>query len=255
MSTLVTRQFVFSVQGSLYLLNCILILVLLKDSQKTLSINNKTEYFSFVKGGIKCLLSNRVIFFFIIGYSISTVTWSIWISLLQKPIYFGYTGSDSLASLLRSLILILGIPIGIFTANISKKFDNKAYPYIVLVHNFLFFPSLYILFTMSPMLNTFDLFGFIGVLLIQLSLTSSLFYIGETLRQRVMIELIPSDHRNAIYSLTPTIVALLGFPLIPLTGRLIDMYNLQAGLLISLIINLFGASCVLYSFYAQKDKK
>jgi MFS family permease len=254
-ATLVTRQFVFLSQGVLYFLNCLLILVLLRDNKSTSSINNKTEYISFVKGGIKCLVSNRVIFFFIIGYAINTMTWSIWVSLLQKPIYFGYTGSDSLASLLRSLILILGIPIGIFTANISKRFDNKTYPYIVLVHNFLFFPSLYVLFTINPMLNTFDLFGFIGVLCIQLSLTSSLFYIGETLRQRVMIELIPSEHRNAIYSLTPTIVALLGFPLIPLTGRIIDIFNLQAGLVISLIINLIGALCILYSFRARKERK
>jgi hypothetical protein len=105
------------------------------------------------------------------------------------------------------------------------------------------------------MLKTFDLFGFFSVLCIQLSLTSSLFYIGETLRQRVIIELIPSEHRNAIYSLTPTIVALLGFPLIPLTGRIIDIFNLQAGLIISLIINFIGALCILYSFRAQIEKK
>ncbi|MHA1968536.1 MAG: MFS transporter, partial [Candidatus Hodarchaeales archaeon] len=223
LSTLESREFVFSIQGFLYLFNCLLIILLLKGGIRKNTGNIKEEYFTFVKGGLKCLISDRAVFFFIIGFSISTATWAIWVNLLQKPIYFGYTGLDSFASLLRSLILILGIPIGILTANISKKFNNRVYPYIVLIHNFLFFPSLVILLTAIPMLNSFNLIGFLSVLLIQLVLTSSLYYIGETLRQRVMIELIPSEHRNAIYSLIPTIVALIGFPLIPITGRMIDL--------------------------------
>ncbi|MHA2305130.1 MAG: hypothetical protein ACXACU_07025, partial [Candidatus Hodarchaeales archaeon] len=112
----------------------------------------------------------------------------------------------------------------------------------------LFFPSLVILLTAIPMLNSFNLIGFLSVLLIQLVLTSSLYYIGETLRQRVMIELIPSEHRNAIYSLIPTIVALIGFPLIPITGRMIDLFNLNAGIVVALTVNFIGALCIFYSF-------
>ncbi len=254
LATLITREVVFSVQAFLYFGNCFLIFILLKDSKNLLMKKKKNNYLAFINGGIKCLLTDRVILFFVLGFAISTTTWSIWVNLLQKPIYFGYTGIDSLASLLRSLILILGIPIGILTANITKRFSNQVYPYIVLIHNFLFFPSLFILLTFLPMPNSFNLVGFLCVLFIQLTLTSSLFYIGETLRQRVMLELIPSEHRNALYSLIPTIVALLGFPLIPITGLFIDIFEINAGIIVALIINFIGALCILYSFHVSKNR-
>ena len=252
LATAISREFTFAIQGLFYLVHNLLILLLVKNVKTEKARKNKNSYMTFVKGGIRCITKDKSIFFFILGFSISTVTWSIWVSLLQKPIYFGYTGLDNLASLLRSLILILGIPIGIWTANISKRLSNRVYPIIVLIHNFLFFPSLIILLTLIPIVNSFSLIGFISVLLIQLTLTSSLYYIGETLRQRVMLDLIPSEHRNAIYSLIPTMVALIGFPLIPLTGTMIDLFNLNAGMLIALIINFIGVVCIFYSFRGKK---
>ena len=58
--------------------------------------------------------------------------------------------------------------------------------------------------------------------------------------QRILLDLIPSENRNAIYSLLPSIVSLLGIPILPLAGAAVEMYGLPIGIALAMIIAMVG---------------
>jgi hypothetical protein len=244
-----SRRFVFLLQGFLLIFYTFLVVFLITKED---FINNDQfclkDYFKFLKGGLSYIVSNKSTSFFIFGLAIYNVTWLIWGNLIQMPLYFGYTGSDGLAGVLRSLILLLGIPIDMLMANLSKQFSNKRYPHVIFIHVFLFLPSLIFLLALIPINNDFNIIGFIFVLLLQITLTSTLFYIGETLRTRVMIDMIPSEHRNAVYSLIPTLISLFGIPLIIIAGFCTSSFGLSGGVVVALSVSITGILFIFISF-------
>lgn len=259
-ATLLSRRFVFLLQGSLLIFYILLIIILItKEDFINNDQFNLKDYFKFLKGGIGYTISNKAASFFIFGLAFYNVTWLIWGNLIQMPLYFGYTGSDSLAGILRSSILLLGIPIGMYMANLSKQFSNKRYPHVIFIHVFLFFPLLISLLILLPINNDLNLIGFIFVLLLQITLTSTLFYIGETLRQRVMIDIIPSEHRNAVYSLIPTLISLFGIPLILIAGFCTESFGLPGGIVIAFVVSITGIFFIFLSIklphYENSSKK
>jgi hypothetical protein len=56
---------------------------------------------------------------------------------------------------------------------------------------------------------------------------------AEILRMRYMVDLVPNENRNSVYSLIPTITSFIAIPILPITGRFIDQYGLIAGVLIA----------------------
>ena len=64
----------------------------------------------------------------------------------------------------------------------------------------------------------------------------------SALMRRVTIDLVPSENRNAIYSLVPTISGALSIPMIPFAGALIEKYGLIYGVGVVFIISLIGFS-------------
>ncbi|MFX0139399.1 MAG: MFS transporter, partial [Candidatus Hodarchaeota archaeon] len=162
MATVISREIVFLLQSILSFFTISLILVLLQDikidhldreEKKT-----KTEgYFYYLKGGIQFLLSSKVTFLFLIGLSIYTVTWYIWGSLLLFPIYFGYSGSDGVTGILRTIIYVNGVLIRIYVvSSLSQRFSVNKIPTLLLGHLVLFFPGLLILLHYLPPQDAFN---------------------------------------------------------------------------------------------------
>ncbi|MHA2364795.1 MAG: hypothetical protein ACXAC7_12645, partial [Candidatus Hodarchaeales archaeon] len=82
--------------------------------------------------------------------------------------------------------------------------------------------------------------------------------LGDILRQRVMVDIVPSENRNAVYSLIPSIVAVLGIFLLPIAGILIESYGLRAGIAAAFMVGLIATIMITIGMffykYDTKDK-
>ncbi|MHA2247913.1 MAG: hypothetical protein ACXADY_23400 [Candidatus Hodarchaeales archaeon] len=182
------------------------------------------------------MFSSKFAFFLLIGIGILTSTWWIWGTLILFPIYFGYTGDDIGANLLRTIIMLNGVPIGLYVAKFSKRFTTEHYPKFLFVFVFLFFPAIISLLVLAPVGNKFSLIGFLSTIVIINVSVSMIYRTSEVLRMRLLVDLVPSEYRNSIYSLIPTITALVSIPLLPVAGQIIDRFGLVAGVVVVLTV-------------------
>ncbi|MFX0052857.1 MAG: MFS transporter [Candidatus Hermodarchaeota archaeon] len=253
-ATTISRRMVFLLQVGTLLILALVALILLKNTRpkeldNLMTEENKalTNYFMYLKGGISFVFSTRTSFFFIVGLAVNNVSWYVWGSLILFPLYFGYTGSDAGASLFRTTSFMITVVINVFNAKISKRFSNHHYPSFLFLHALIFYPAFIILFTLLPVNNTLNLLGIIIALFIINLTIAFIVNLGVILERRIRIDLIPSENRNAVYSLIPTIVALIGIPIFPFTGYLIDNYGLIPGIVICFISYTIGSSFMTYA--------
>jgi MFS family permease len=257
LASLTSREFVFLLQSSISILFIILFLIFLKDIKYDLSDKIKVReredrilrnFLYHLKGGLRFVLRDKTVLFFLLGTSFIYAGAQVWSQLIIYPIYFGYTGTDALAGIFRGVTFFLGIPIGIYTAKLSKEISTDRIPYFYFIFCFSFFPVFIILLTVNPLTNEFNLSGILITLLFFLIILSGVINIAEVLRQRKLIEIIDSEYRNAIYSLIPSIISILGFILFPLVGYIIEKSNLQEGIFVILVITFVGTFLVYVSF-------
>ena len=253
LSTLYSREIVFFLQFFLSLIMIFIVLTQIKDISSEIDPNNnqitaikeerkKSQYFSYLEGGIRFMFSSKAVFFLLFGMAFIIATWTIWAMIVLFPIYFGYTGDDFGANLLRTIIFLFGVPVGLYVARLSKRLSTEHYSKFLLVFMVLFFPAFISLVTIIPPLNTFNLTGFAFTALIMISI-GFLYKISEVLRMRLMVDLVPSKNRNAVYSLLPTITSLLSMLLLPIVGNMIDIYGLVAGVVV--VGSVFGTGFLL----------
>ncbi|OLS28404.1 MAG: hypothetical protein HeimC2_07500 [Candidatus Heimdallarchaeota archaeon LC_2] len=76
---------------------------------------------------------------------------------------------------------------------------------------------------------------------------SSINHFTEALFSSIMLNLIPSENRNSVYSIRPTISNLFVIPLLPIVGSIIDISGLIYGVLISMAICLIGSILIFAS--------
>ncbi|MFX0126473.1 MAG: MFS transporter, partial [Candidatus Hodarchaeota archaeon] len=219
-STAFSRQTVFFLQFLLSLIMILIVLIQIKDISIETDMKNiqrttdkvkgrRSHYFAYLKGGLQFMISNKSAFFCLLGMAFLNATWTIWPAIVLFPIYFGYTGDDLGANLLRTIIYLNGFLIGLYVAKISKKFSIEHYPKFLLIFMLLFFPAIIGLLIYIPVQNTFNLVGFILIILIMNCCTGFIYRTGEVLRMRLLVDLVPSENRNAVYSLIPTITCFL----------------------------------------------
>ncbi|MFX0205625.1 MAG: MFS transporter, partial [Candidatus Hodarchaeota archaeon] len=212
LSVTFSRQTVFFLQAwfSLILVSFVLlkiknITIMIRESDVEIPSNGKEEggnsYFAYIKGGMRFMLSSKAAFFLILGIGILTTTWWIWGSLILFPLYYGYSGDDMGANLLRTIIMLNGVPLGLLVSKFSKKISTKNYPLMLLIFLFLFFPAVISLFILVPLENRVNLIGFVATIVIINISVSTIFRTAEILRMRLLVDFVPSEYRNSIYSL------------------------------------------------------
>ena len=256
LSTLYSREIVFSIQFFLSLIMVIIVLTQIKDISSKIPIINaerkKSQYFSYLEGGVRFMFSSKAVFFLLLGMAFITATWTIWAMIVLFPIYFGYTGDDFGANLLRTIIYLSGVPVGLYVAKFSKRLSIEDYSKFLLVFLVLFFPAFISLLTIIPVQNAFNLTGFVWTAFIMITI-GFLYKTSEVLRMRLMVDLVPSKNRTAVYSLLPTITSLLSMLLLPMVGNMIDIYGLVAGVVV--VGSVFSAGFLLIAIGSYFMKK
>jgi hypothetical protein len=145
----------------------------------------------------------------------------------------------------------VGIPLGIVMANVSKRFSNEKYPIIQFLGLILYFPPFILLLTVIPTTNSFNLLGLVLTALILTVSINCLLDIAGILQGRTLLDLIPSENRNSVYSLIPTLVSVIAIPILPIAGILIEDYGMVAGVIVPLFISLVGAFFVFVSHFSD----
>ena len=93
----------------------------------------------------------------------------------------------------------------------------------------------------------------LGIICIIVMMTYSVNGIGSffmALYQRVLSVTVPSDKRNSVYSLLPSIGLILQIPLLPIVGQVIELYGLASGVAILLLLSFVGTGFIfLFHYY------
>ena len=254
-ATNIARQSVFLLQAFLCLVMIFLVFNLMNDilSEKLeASKQSLHHYFSLFIGGIKFLVSSKKTFFFLIGTALITTSFIVWGELILFPIYFGYSGSDDLASIFRTIMFFIGIPIGIYMAKVTQKIaTNRVSVFYLIGILFYYIPFIFLL-TLLPPIDTLNITGLIITAFFLTIANNVILDVAGTLQGRTMIDLVPSENRNAVYPLIPSLFSLMGIPLLPITGFIIEHHGLNIGIAIPFITGLIGSLLLLFSFHFKQ---
>jgi len=256
-ATTYNRESVFLLQAILCIIFAILALLLMNDvySEKIEEQRKSlTQYFSVFIGGIKFLIESKTSFFFLLGIALINVCFTIWWQLLLFPIYFGYSGSDSIASIFRTIIFFIGIPIGFYMAKVSIKIATEKVSTFYLLGIIFYNLSFITLLTLLPPEDSLNIAGLTITAIILTVANTGLLDIAGTLQGRTMVDLVPSENRNSVYSLIPSLVSILGIPLLPITGSLIKNWGLNVGIIVPFLVGLLGTLFMILSFYFRPKK-
>ncbi|MFX0172721.1 MAG: hypothetical protein ACFE9L_12460 [Candidatus Hodarchaeota archaeon] len=138
-------------------------------------------------------------------------------------------------------------------SKVSQKFSNSKLPLFDFLITFTYYLPFMILLAIIPPADELNLLG-AGLTALLLTIGVNCIYdIAETLRGRTMVDLVPSDFRNSGYSLIPTLTSIIGIPILPITGSLIEQSGVNAGILVPLFLSFTGATCIYLSLYFGKN--
>ena len=247
-STNYSRNSIFALESAFLILLIPFIIFLLQDIKPKIVTRKNSiigEYLNHFCGGIKFLFSSKKTVFLFLGLAFENAASGIWISLLLIPLYFGYTGSDEGVGTLRALIFAIGSFIAIATSKMNRWISNKNLGFLSLVYNVLFYFLVLSMLTIIPLTNHFNPIGCIVVFLVMIMTVNVLGRLYDTLTQRVLSVIVPSEKRNSIYSLLPSIALILQIPLLSVIGFEVQKFSIINGVIILLIISLIGSVCLL----------
>lgn len=244
-ATLSSRRMLFLFQLGMVCVVLLLILLLMTNVSSIAPPQRSFRaYWSQLAGGIRFAVSSRGIFFYLIGLSlIGAGAGAIWMNFLLFPYYDGYSGgSDDLTGLLRASIFLTGIGWTVIAMKASKKVQDPRY-WIVLT-SFLaapvFFFLTFLYYEAFPPSNNLVLATYIGTFIV-FQFLGFWMNLDQILRSRLHLEYVPDKYRNAVYSLIPTLIVLVGAPLIIIAGSIITNDGFSSGILFVVGLCLLGA--------------
>ncbi len=257
-SSTFSRNILFELQSLLLIIFIPLFIFYLKDTKSDSPIMDdphKPSYFSLFKGGFSFLLSSRKILSLFIGLAIIMAADGVWGSLMLFPFYYGYTGSDAGVGTFRAIIFVVGAILIIYISRFNKKISSSQLGKFGFLYSFTYFTSAMLILAFLPINNTFNILGCILVLLMMTfsnNLIGSLFF---TLSQRVLSVTVPSEQRNSIYSLLPSIALILQIPLLPIVGNIVQKSGMVIGAGILLVMTFIGSGFIyLFHYYDNKQE-
>ena len=247
------RELVFLAQG----IGCIIlgfffyaVLTNLKELKTETALDQ--SYIKVIKEELEFLKKNNSLKYFILAQIIVLMALIIFDILIVFPLYFGYTGSDFGAGLIR---FGLFVAVGIFSgraAILSGRLDEKKWlPRILLMCTTISFSLITILIVFFPIKNEIDFVALIvmsafflihGFNLVLLNILTQKFYIDH----------LPDKFRNSIYSLIPSFAFLLATPVVYLSGRIAESQGLGTTMSILTLITV-GSSFLMYKSMETVD--
>ena len=238
-----SRKFLFGVSLFFIIMVFILIVGVIRDytdfrkSEFTLKV-----YFNQFLSGIRFLFSQKGILLFFVG---STIIWaannSIWVNFLLFRIYEGYSGGqDHTTAFFRALIFASGVFWQIFIVKYINKIERiRLWIFITTTLSkpvFFYLIFLYYLWFPPTELDFMLLLG----LFIVFQLPGMWEPLEFILRNRLNLDLVPDDTRNAIYSLLPTITTLIGIPAALIGGYYLKILGFVQTILLTSFFSGFG---------------
>ncbi|MFX0204843.1 MAG: MFS transporter [Candidatus Hodarchaeota archaeon] len=213
LSTIFLRRTVFYFQFIGMIIMAVIFFLIVKDFPGIERPKRSLKsYFNLLGEGVQLVISNRVIFLFIIGLCIGEAMAIIWFELILFPVYYGYTGSDAGVGILRFIILIIGTLFTFYASKLVVKVHIKRIPLLRFLDTVVFFWGIAFLTFLFPV--EFNTFTPLAVLLLILNYSTIWFFytLGNILAQRLFLDVVPDRNRNSIYSLIPTLLLLFTAP-------------------------------------------
>lgn len=246
-SSFISRETVFIIQAALMLIFAFIFLKTLEDLQEIPKIKISISGFGkLLYDGFLVVFQSYTLFFFVVSYVILIVTNLIWVNLIIYPLYFGYTGNDSTAALLRSLLFIFGAFVTYFGSQVAKKLDLRTWlPFIIFFHSIFFYGLYALILHLSPYENELNRPVLYGIFFIAM-IGNFLSTIWMLLFQRFMVDVVPDRSRNSFYSLIPTIGLLIGSVAVSIIAKQLTEANIPRIILLFLSIPTIFGSIFLY---------
>ena len=218
-ATAISRQAVFLVFAIVTVLELLLIQKVMWESETRESGKGVGDYLGRVRESFTVFLNSRVIFFYFLGIAaIWAANESVWHTFISVKIYFEYGGSDTGAGLIRSLVFASAT---LWQFLVIKFIDRFKRPHLwvflsTVISNASFFALILAYYQIVPPVAG-ALVPILGLLVIY-QIPVAWETLQFTLQQRINLDLIPDKHRNALYSLLPTLARLFGVPFVSITG-------------------------------------
>ena len=242
LATITFRNYVFFIQSIGMFFIAIFIFLFLYSPKKADTNNQKEEnYFQLFVNGITFTVKNKKIFYYVLGQVLIFSTYTIWNSIILFPLYFSYTGSDLLASILRFSIWFTSSLFFIRIGSLAKRLESSTWiPRLFLAVSICLFGFFSVLVFFYPGSNTFNLLGIILVF-IMLLIYSFIQGLNSILIDSLNLDLIPDTNRNSYYSLLPTLILFISTPLIIIAGQTIELFGLSFFAILLCILVIIGS--------------
>lgn len=237
----ISRRFLFFIEMFFYFAIMLLVIWKIEPKQKSESKNLSIQaYFDQFKSGLTFIFKRKDMFFIFIGIALfETFLNRVWTKLIFIPFYESYAITDTNLGMLRWISLTTDVILISFIQKIPSKSTKPKLGFMlaelgIIIGLVVILGYIYVV----PASPTFQLGKFIGLILIGISLGIPyrlvyLFY------SKVMIDLVPNEIRNSVYSLLPTLVLLVSIPATFIGGTVITTYDLMGGILLVIL----GVGC------------
>jgi MFS family permease len=256
----ISRDLLFIIEIAVYAVILVLILIYITPIHKTKDQSDQKkntlhQYFQVFKNGLRFAFSKASFICFFIGYAIfNGFMEGVWTKLILFPYYNSYAGTDFYTGLFRWIVLTFDIFLVLLLREIPAKSKNPQRGYLLsllgIPISLIIMMGYYILFPSVELITTW---GFIRLLLIAFTLAIP-YRLTFLFFAKIMIDFVPNEIRNSIYSLLPTLTLIINIPAALLGGKMLETYGIPLTILIVAGSCLLGVLLQAYGLLSQKEK-
>jgi MFS family permease len=248
-----SRRVLFYVQFLLVLFVLVLVVVLMKNSS---SLENSAKpvksFASQFIGGIRFVSTSKANLCFFVGLAMIAASQGIWFFLMLFPFYQGYAGSDEYIGLLRAIINCSGVCWRLAGARFSRRIGKQNLHRWFFIDNFMiyvvFFLAVFGFFTIFPPTITLT-FVILAVILLFVLFLHPWTSVELILRRRLIVDLVPDEYRNSVYSLQSTLLVLISVPFLIIGGGIISEFGFSMGILTVVVLGVLSCTVLGLGLY------
>lgn len=258
-----SRQLAFQVTGIVCIIGGIAMISLLKNfiftesAPKIISVSSRVDnYFSLLKESFSALYHDHLLLTTLVGIIIiSGALGSVFLRFILIPMFYNYTLNDALVGAVRSsLLFFLAIDVFIISFFVSK-FQKHYFPLFYVIYVVFFIGSLIAILLAFPPNGLLNMTAIILIVIIYIIFDAFISEIGVNLQSRVLIDLIPSKNRNAVWSMFSSASAITGVIFYSAVGYITMIYGLIGGLVFLGIVSLFGCLFLIPVIFSPRIKQ
>ncbi|MHA2244845.1 MAG: MFS transporter [Candidatus Hodarchaeales archaeon] len=270
---------VFFLQGILFAITPLLIFKIIRDHPSIQREEVHLElgsYLGLLKEGFMTIGQNRVLLLLVIGSAIFASIGAVWFNIMLFTVYKMYVNFDNpRLGLLRACIFAVSTFALFLFGILSKKIKNVKRWMIILVlmQSPALFGLIYVLLQYFPISTTYGkhvpipypftwLRFFVVIVMFSIAILPYYFY--QILSTRLYLDIIPDKNRNSVYSLIPTVIAIVSIFTLNIGSNMIKSieevnHNVsktyQTMLIYFLVIGFVGSLIIGYAIYLYEPSK